>query len=251
MIRKTRLKKFRKKYKKIKLASQILAIWYVLMFTVGYLSSDTGAYFNSSSQIGGTITVGTWQEEWDKSSLEFVNKEKDQLFTTCEAVEISAAIKNSGNDMKGQSQYEVFYNDRKNPKDGQKIGEGMVEALKSGETGTLKFSVDKSGNYKFKALQRPGHANKYDTRKELWSETITVKCQTPNPKENEERLKTQSPTENGITPKNNQQQPTEGLEANVQPPQSEGTTEKTQPSANEKDESKQNDAPENQNDSDS
>ncbi|ETI68436.1 amyloid fiber anchoring/assembly protein TapA [Neobacillus vireti] len=247
-IRYSRLKRLGKKDKKIKLASQILAIWYLLLFTVGYLSSDTGAYFNSSSQISGAITAGTWQELWDKSSLKFKNGEnenskkvKDQMITNCDVVEITAAIQNVGNDMKGQSQFEVFYNESKNPKDGQKIGEGNIEPLKSGELAILKYSVNNPGNYKFKALQRPGHANKYETRQELWSETITVKCQASSKSQNEE--KSTSQTQEVIIPENKKNQSTEGTKDKTQ--QSSNEDSKEVPPSNEQNQSKQSGTEEN------
>jgi predicted ribosomally synthesized peptide with SipW-like signal peptide len=54
-IRKTRLKKFRKKGKGIVIAVQIVAVWYILILSGSYLTSDTGAYFNDVEKISGTI----------------------------------------------------------------------------------------------------------------------------------------------------------------------------------------------------
>jgi predicted ribosomally synthesized peptide with SipW-like signal peptide len=54
-IRKTRLRKFRTKSKKLIIAAQIVAIWYLLIISVSYLTTNTGAYFNDVEKISGTI----------------------------------------------------------------------------------------------------------------------------------------------------------------------------------------------------
>lgn len=54
-IRKTRSKKFRKKGKGIVIAVQIVAVWYILILSGSYLTSETGAYFNDVDKISGTI----------------------------------------------------------------------------------------------------------------------------------------------------------------------------------------------------
>lgn len=56
-IRNTRLKKFKKRGKKLVMAAQLVAIWYLLILTSSYLTSDTGAYFNDVEKISGTISV--------------------------------------------------------------------------------------------------------------------------------------------------------------------------------------------------
>ncbi|WML60043.1 SipW-dependent-type signal peptide-containing protein [Neobacillus sp. PS2-9] len=56
-IRQTRLKKFKKRSKKLLLAAKIVAIWYLLILTGSYLTTDTGAYFNDVEKISGTISV--------------------------------------------------------------------------------------------------------------------------------------------------------------------------------------------------
>lgn len=160
---------------------QFAAIWYLLILTSGYLTSDTGAYFNDSSQVNGNFQVGTWQEVWDKSSLAFPNK--DQTVTgvridpnTCQQIEISTDIINNGSAMQGNSTYEVYYIASGNPKSGQKVGDGVITPILSGKSEKLKYLATKPGNYKFRAFQRPGHANNYNTQQDLWSETITLAC---------------------------------------------------------------------------
>jgi predicted ribosomally synthesized peptide with SipW-like signal peptide len=62
-IRKSRIKKFKKKGKRLIFLAQIVAIWYLLILTSSYLTTDTGAYFNDVEKISGTISVS---EDWCK-----------------------------------------------------------------------------------------------------------------------------------------------------------------------------------------
>jgi predicted ribosomally synthesized peptide with SipW-like signal peptide len=57
IIRNSRIMKFRKKNKKLVIAAQLVAIWYLLVVTVSYLTTNTGAYFNDIEQISETITA--------------------------------------------------------------------------------------------------------------------------------------------------------------------------------------------------
>jgi predicted ribosomally synthesized peptide with SipW-like signal peptide len=54
-IRKTRFRKFRTKKKKLIIAAKIVAIWYLLIISVSYLTTNTGAYFNDVEKISETI----------------------------------------------------------------------------------------------------------------------------------------------------------------------------------------------------
>ncbi|MFB7301569.1 amyloid fiber anchoring/assembly protein TapA [Heyndrickxia sporothermodurans] len=173
-IRTSRLRKFKSKNKRINNLMKIFIIWYLVIFTGSYLTSNTGAYFNDTDDIKGTITAGTWEVDdgkWDKSSLKFLG-EKDQTIKSCVKTTISAAIKNTGNNMKDTSKFEVYSAKKGNPKDGSKIGEGTIPKLATNKSMNLTFDAKEPGNYKFKALQRPGHPGKG----ELWSETITIDC---------------------------------------------------------------------------
>lgn len=153
---------------------QLFLTCYLLILSIGYFTSNTGAYFNDHSMVTGVIQVATWDNEWDKSSLKFPNK-SDQNIESCEAIEISVVIMNKGSDMKGPSQYEVYYSEKGNPKKGEKIGEGSIDPILANKESILKFIVEKPGSYKFRAFQRPNHAFK-DERQDLWSETVHVTC---------------------------------------------------------------------------
>ena len=58
-IRYTRLRKFKKPSKRISIAAQIVAIWYISIFAISYLTTDTGAYFNDVEVSEGSITVSS------------------------------------------------------------------------------------------------------------------------------------------------------------------------------------------------
>jgi YqxM protein len=153
---------------------QLFLTCYLLILSIGYFTSNTGAYFNDHSNVTGVIQVANWDNEWDKSSLKFPNV-TDQKIESCEATEISVVIMNKGSDMKGPSQYEVYYSEKGNPKKGEKIGEGIINPILANKESILKFIVEKPGSYKFRAFQRPNHAFKAE-RQDLWSETVIVTC---------------------------------------------------------------------------
>ncbi|MFD2991111.1 amyloid fiber anchoring/assembly protein TapA [Fictibacillus nanhaiensis] len=159
------MRKFRKKNWVYVFSMKTGIIFYFITFTIIYLTGNTGAFFNDYKTTNSSIEIGTWEEDWDKSSLKFVGSK-------CECYTISATIKNSGDrDMKGPVTYEVWFATKGNPKSGSKIYSGQVKALKSGESLKLTYTTNKNGIYMFKALQRPGHPGKG----ELWSEGITAK----------------------------------------------------------------------------
>lgn len=107
---------------------------------------------------------------WDKSSLSFITEN-----VTCNG--ISATIKNGQDSqaMKGEVTYEVYWSEEGNPKDGEVIATGTVNALAPGEKLELTYASDQleAGNYMFKAYQRPSHPGKG----ELWSESMSIKEQ--------------------------------------------------------------------------
>jgi len=157
-----------------------MAIWYATTITTSFIDGSTGAYFNDQDQVTGVITAGTWSI-WDKSSLNFPDKE-ERTVNACSPIDISARIMNTGSTMQGTTEFAVYYAASGNPMHGNNVFSGDIQPINKGETATLKANVNQSGNYKFKALQRPGHGNKEDTRHELWSEMITIKCEQATPK---------------------------------------------------------------------
>jgi hypothetical protein len=109
--------------------------------------------------------LGGVDPEWDRSSLIFTGACQGD----CE--EIQATICNSGDgDMTGSVNYEVWYIPTGNPKSGTQVGGGLVSPLTSGSCLDLTLMPSLSGNYMFRAYQRPGHPG----TGELWSEQCSI-----------------------------------------------------------------------------
>lgn len=119
--------------------------------------------------------------------------------------------------MKGPSEFEVYYIEKGNPMKGNRIEEGNINPIGSYESLNLTYVAKKSGNYKFRALQREGHGNKYDSRHELWSETITVECNQPS-------IEDEKPDKKDIKEVINE---TVQQEPNIKPEESKGKKETT------------------------
>ena len=58
-----RRRRYKKKQYDFFLISKIVLICYLAIFGIGYLSSDTSAYYSSQSEITQIITAGIWEEE--------------------------------------------------------------------------------------------------------------------------------------------------------------------------------------------
>jgi YqxM protein len=179
-IRCSRLRKFKEKGRSLGVLAQIVAIWYITIFTAIYFTSDTGASFNDVEVIENSLHT-EWEipetEEWDKSSLSFVNNNnggnnKRGTSNQNSCLEISSAIQNGkdSRDMQGPVKYEIYYAEKGNPKNGTVVVTGEVPALKSGETFQPEYQPTENGKYMFKAYQRPNHPG----AGELWSEEIQV-----------------------------------------------------------------------------
>ncbi|TCP30243.1 TasA anchoring/assembly protein [Scopulibacillus darangshiensis] len=186
IIRLTRLRRYRKQHWAYILSMQIGLIFLGMVVGGMTLTSPTNAYFNDSEKVAMTIPVGSWDtgedDKWDKSSLKFISQKG-----TCD--ELAAIIQN-GKDakaMKGPVKYEVYWISKGNPKNGSNLASGQIPALQSGGKHTLTYKPEKSGNYMFKAYQRPDHPGKG----ELWSEAITISCKAPAETEKEKSGKQQ------------------------------------------------------------
>jgi YqxM protein len=205
------------------LLCQLIAIWYATTITSSFIDGSTGAYFNDQDHVTGVITVGTWSI-WDKSSLKFPDKQ-DQTVNACSPVDISARMMNTGSTMQGSTEFAVYYAATGNPKDGTNVFSGDIQPINEGKTAVLIANVNQSGNYKFKALQRPGHGNKEDIRHELWSETITIICDQAPPKTSDKGKKEKkSETSENIDKKDKENQ-----EVTVPAPTTEQSEESTPP----------------------
>lgn len=167
------------------LTAQIIVISYLFTLSTGIITSGTEAYFYDNSQVISNIQAGSWENVWDKSSFKFLNGNTDQVIESCDQKEISVTITNMGSNMEGPSRYEVYYISKGNPKDGEKVAEGVIQPITANQSGVLKFTASDSGAYKFRAFQRPFHANKPE-RQDLWSETITITCQSKSDNNSEQ-----------------------------------------------------------------
>ncbi|SDM37962.1 TasA anchoring/assembly protein [Psychrobacillus sp. OK028] len=79
-----RRRRCKKKKYDLFLISKITLICYLAIFGVGYLTSDTSAYYTSQSEVSQTITAGIW-EITDSSCVEQLNKDgEDEVGTSTE-----------------------------------------------------------------------------------------------------------------------------------------------------------------------
>ncbi len=105
--------------------------------------------------------------DWDKSSLSFTGS----CSGDCELVQATVCNGADSEDMDGPTTYEVYFAATGNPKNGSVVASGTVPALESGDCTTLTYDPNNvSGNYMFRALQRPGHPGAGD----LWSSACEI-----------------------------------------------------------------------------
>ena len=183
-IRKTRLKKFRNKNKKLLIAAKIVAIWYLLIITGSYLTTDTGAYFNDIEVIENSFHA-KWDEyppddgTWGKSSLKEVS-----IRGTCEEG-IYAKFTNKGESVNHElTTYEVYWSESGNAKDGVLVESGQFPIPNKNEFYEIYYKPIKNGNYNIKAYHETGHGNGNGEGKGPWSGKISItNCTTPPPED--------------------------------------------------------------------
>ena len=158
---------------------------YTCSITV-FISGDAGGVHINVATATGTdddgypvtddddATVTITGEEWDKSSLYF----SAGCDGDCE--EITATVCNGADsgDMQGTTTWELYWIASGNPKDGTVIASGTINALAADECQVLTYNPadnpnGASGNYMFKAYQRPGHPG----TGELWSDACELDCE--------------------------------------------------------------------------
>ncbi|SET08970.1 TasA anchoring/assembly protein [Oceanobacillus limi] len=175
----SRLQKFKKK-KKLVFIIKLIVFTYIVVFGFSYISSGTGAYFNTINNDKFSIQAGTW---WDGSDLEFTGV-PNQNVKACPEIEISVQLINNGFSMIGPSDYKLYYVENGNPKqNGEEIKNGTLNPIEAGEYFNLTHVIDAEGVYSFQVSQRPGYEG--DSESEIWSEKVMVKCK-ENDKEEEE-----------------------------------------------------------------
>jgi len=108
--------------------------------------------------------------EWDKSSLYF----KGNCTGDCSEIQVEVCNGAGSEDMQGPTVYQVYYIEKGNPKNGTVVDDGQIPALQAGECTILTYNpLGISGNYMFRAEQRPGHPGSG----ELWSLACSLQCQ--------------------------------------------------------------------------
>lgn len=186
-MRRSRLSKFKQKNRLLLLLLKASFIWYVLIFSVNYLTSDTAAYFTNANGASGDVTIGTWEEPEIDSFLRFTSKGNDNI-KACKDVKIYTKLKNDGPaDMKESSSYEVYFIENGNPeKHGKKLdlskGEGVIPQLDIEESTKLTFKASSPGVYVFTTKEIAGDSSS----KTIWSKWIKVNCPSSKPADMEE-----------------------------------------------------------------
>jgi YqxM protein len=117
------------------------------------------------------------EEEWDHSSLYF--DEDYGCQGDCDEISVTVCNGDDSEDMEGTTTWELYWIASGNPKDGEVIASGTINALAQGECQVLTYDPGDnpngpSGNYTFKGYQRPGHPG----TGELWSEACELECDT-------------------------------------------------------------------------
>jgi YqxM protein len=175
-IRKKRMEKFKKKNKMIIIAAQLVSVWYLLIITGSYLTTNTGAYFNDVEVIENSLHA-KWDEEyppddgiWERSSLKEVTQGG-----TCEKG-IYARFKNTGESVGHElTKYEIYWIESGNPKkDGVVVKTGTFPIPNHGETYDISYKPTKNGVYQFKAYHETGHNFDSESEKGPWSDQINV-----------------------------------------------------------------------------
>lgn len=184
-MRKCRLRKYKSKYRSFLFIAKVAMIWYLFVFSITYLTSDTSALFTDEVNPKGKIESGIWPADYE---LAFIKSNGNENWDVCTyPFEISDSIRNIGNeDMNGAQSYEVYFVENGNPEKGEKVGEGIVEVLEKNEKTELKYLAEKPGTYIFMV--------KYKTEKqqEVWSKKqIKIDCdsgQDPNKEKDKNKM---------------------------------------------------------------
>ncbi|WP_066256872.1 amyloid fiber anchoring/assembly protein TapA [Neobacillus drentensis] len=203
-IRNTRKSKFRKKGKRLIIAAQLVAIWYLLILTSTYLTSDTGAAFNDIEVIKNSLHT-KWDtqpetpdnDEWDKSSLSFAGSKAWD-----EGCKIYTTIKNAGDRANTTSTwrfylYKVTSGNEKPTSNHEATG--AVQKLYSGATGQITATVSENGKYRFSVRRPQGHPGNNQPDKNgynyIWSDNIIT---VSNCKKLEDSGSTTPPSNDGV-----------------------------------------------------
>jgi TasA anchoring/assembly protein len=176
-MRSKRLRRFRRQFPVAFFLVKLVLIWYLVVFSVSYLTSGTAAHFYDTGEAESKVHAGYWADGWDGSSLSFIENGNTNV-KACEPVEIAKEIQNMGDgDMMAGSAYDVYYIENGNPeKHGEKLdlpeGEGKIPVLESNESIELKHFAQQPGVYALLAHQPDGHPGE----ESIWSKWVIVNC---------------------------------------------------------------------------
>src|SRR5690625_846608 len=182
-MRSKRLRRFRRQFPVVFFLVKLILIWYLVVFSISYLTSGTAAHFYDMEEADSKVLAGYWADGWDGSSLSFIQKGNDNI-KSCEPVEIAMEIKNAGDeDMINGSYFDIYYIENGNPeKHGQKLGEENIPALYSNESTEITYLAQKPGVYAFLAHQPEGHPE----GQTVWSKWAIVNCPSGQAEQDEE-----------------------------------------------------------------
>ncbi|MCC3356755.1 hypothetical protein [Bacillus sp. REN16] len=205
------LKGLKQRRKRFFAVLKIALVFYLMIFSIKYVTSSTSAHFTSSDKTNISLTAGSWVEP-DNSRLKFTDNGNFNLKACPAKTEVT--IKNvSDSDMKSPSKFEIYYIDKDYDKDGEKEqggnpkiqgtkinipeGEDVIPALASGEQTKLSFMTNleiKEGFYKFYAYQ----TNK--SVEDVWSVKVKVMCKDDNGKKqnNQSESTIEEPANNSV-----------------------------------------------------
>lgn len=186
-VRYSRSVKYRKKYKKLAVFIQLVAIIYALLFSASLLITDTKAYFSNLAT--GNIAITTASYWWDGSVFQFPQTNTKNV-KACAPIDISVEIKNVGSEMKTTHEFTVYYISEGNPKqNGELDGSGVIELIEAGQTGDLIYTAEKNGVYMFKVTQPEEYEGNYDPV--IWSKKVHVNCDAAKDSIDEEMVETE------------------------------------------------------------
>jgi len=176
-MRSKRLRRFRRQFPVAFFLVKLVFIWYLVVFSISYLTSGTAALFYDTEEADSKVLAGFWADGWDGSSLTFIENGNTNI-KACDPVEIATKIQNIGDgNMAAGSAYDVYYIENGNPeKHGAKLdlpeGEGNIPALESNGSIELKYLAHKPGIYAFLVQQPEGHPD----GENIWSKSVKINC---------------------------------------------------------------------------
>lgn len=140
------------------------------------ITGQTSAYFNDTSNVTQVIQAGIWENIEDTGCSENHGHEDCSKLkikgVSFDGSNIHATIKNTGVSMQTNGRYEIYFSERGNPKNGNKISETLTfKPILKDQEQDLVFTPAKSGYYMFKIFDEdhPGKGVH-----ELWSGKIEV-----------------------------------------------------------------------------